>query len=547
MRRGSIESTSNGEVKLVIESKTTMEKVVGDVNAVASSSASDAALALITTKLTADLTIDGDDDHGDDGDDDESNARNNGDEAPSAAEATDVSYTPNHQWIEERDELSRLYVGRIIGKGGEMIRDLQARSGCRIDIQQEVTDVNDPRIICYRGRRQEDIELARHLVAMLCSRDPLSKGGGSSDDGGAGNGYNDGGGNNEIDWHQYGPAMHIGLPLGRAVMRQVYVPNSVVGRIIGRGGEVIRDLQFKSRARIQIDHNPPDDERTDNHYRRITITGTEQAACHAEDLLLRVSNTAFAADSKTGFEVGNQQKQVGAMPTSMVYPSYASVNQYVPHSSDSPTNTIETHSTLIETDTLPCDKSMIGHVIGRRGSTIHDLQRRSACNIQVDQSNCIIYVTGPRLGIDMAMMMIDEIFQCGPNHSFAGGRQQHVQHGGVLQLPNDARHLQESQLYGDYHSRSESFSESIQSNSVGPTLTTYHGYNISYPASPLQQPQLPYSPQEIHRHLSNDSIPQQVVMSVNSPWVVGTSPEGRIYYYNVNTLESRWEKPIEMK
>jgi predicted RNA-binding protein YlqC (UPF0109 family) len=269
----------------------------------------------------------------------------------SAAEATNVSYTPNHQWIEERDELSRLYVGRIIGKGGEMIRDLQARSGCRIDIQQEVTDVNDPRIICYRGRRQEDIELARHLVAMLCSRDPLSKGRGSSDDGGAGNGYNDGGGNNEIDWHQYGPAMHIGLPLGRAVMRQVYVPNSVVGRIIGRGGEVIRDLQCKSRARIQIDHNPPDDERTDNHYRRITITGTEEAACHAEDLLLRVSNTAFAADSKTGFEVGNQQKQVGAMPTSMVYPSYASVNQYVPHSTDSPTNTIETHRTLIETET----------------------------------------------------------------------------------------------------------------------------------------------------------------------------------------------------
>jgi hypothetical protein len=47
--------------------------------------------------------------------------------------------------------------------------------------------------------------------------------------------------------------------------------------------------------------------------------------------------------------------------------------------------------------------------------------------------------------------------------------------------------------------------------------------------------------------LSNDDlIPQQVIMSVNSPWIVGTSPEGRMYYYNVNTLESRWDKPIEM-
>jgi hypothetical protein len=160
------------------------------------------------------------------------------------------------------------------------------------------------------------------------------------------------------------------------------------------------------------------------------------------------------------------------------------------------------------------------------------------------------------------MMMIDEIFQCGPNHSFAGGRQQQLQHGGGSGLhPNDARHLQESQLYGDYHSRSGSFSESIQSNiSVGPTPTTpYHGYNIAYPASPSQpqpmvqvqqsqqQHPLPYSPQEVHQHLStNDSIPQQVMMSVNSPWIVGTSQDGRIYYYNVNTMESQWDKPIEM-
>lgn len=531
-------------------------KAAEDVDAVVSSS--DAALALITT-TTADLTIDGDDDQGDDGDDDDRNARNNGDEAPSVVEATDInSYTPN-QWIEERDELSRLYVGRIIGKGGEMIRDLQARSGCRIDIHQDVTDVNEPRIIYYRGRRQEDIELARHLVAMLCSRDPW-RGGSSSEDGGGfvDSGYDGYGGNNESDWHQYGPAMHIGLPLGRAVMRQLYVPNSVVGRIIGRGGEVIRDLQYKSQARIQIDHTPPDDECADHQYRRITITGTEEAACRAEDLLLRVSNTAIAADSKTGSKGGNQQRQVGAMSASMVYPSYASVNQYVTHSSDSPTNTIETHRTLIETHTIPCDMSMIGHVIGRRGATIHDLQRRSECNIQVDQSSRIIYVTGPRPGIDMAMVMIDEIFHCGPNHSFAGGRQQQLQHGGGVLHPNDARHLQESQLYGDYHSRSGSFSESIQSNSVGPTSTTYHGCNVTYPTSPpqqtivqVQQPQqqhqLPYSTQEIHQHLSNDSIPQQVVMSVNSPWIVGTSPEGKMYYYNVNTLESQWDKPIEMK
>ena len=40
--------------------------------------------------------------------------------------------------VEEKDEISAVYVGRVIGKGGEMIRDLQARSACRIDVDQNV-------------------------------------------------------------------------------------------------------------------------------------------------------------------------------------------------------------------------------------------------------------------------------------------------------------------------------------------------------------------------------------------------------------------------
>ena len=39
--------------------------------------------------------------------------------------------------VEESDELPSLHIGRIIGKDGQMVRDLQARSGCRIAIDQK--------------------------------------------------------------------------------------------------------------------------------------------------------------------------------------------------------------------------------------------------------------------------------------------------------------------------------------------------------------------------------------------------------------------------
>lgn len=475
-----------------------------------------------------------------------------------------VSYdrTGTARWMEERDEVSRLYVGRIIGKGGEMIRDLQARSGCRIDVHQDIADDLAPRVISYRGRRQEDIDLARNLVAMLCSTEPRRRG--SS------------GGNNDNDEQrqQQSRQMHSGLPLGRAVMRQVHVPNSIVGRIIGRGGETIRDLQCKSRARIQVDHTPDEHAESvsnSHYYRRVTITGTEEAVSCAEDMILRMSNMVVTHHGKAGsdlpllpvgvdgdyIESGGSlpylfgqayychppeqlQQQHATMPSSM-YP-YASVIPNLsppPHPPDSPTDTIET-------DTMSCDKSNIGHIIGRRGTTINDLQRRSACNIQIDQISCTIYITGPRLGIELARRMLDEIFQCGADHPFSGGRQQQQ----ISQHLNDARPLQES-LRGGYNSRSRSFN--IQGS---------YGY-IPYPtpSQPMmpvqQQQQLPYS-RGIHSELLCDSVlptaqglasspSMTTAETVPNPWMMGTTPEGTVYYYNLNTLETQWDEPAAMK
>ncbi len=77
---------------------------------------------------------------------------------------------------------------------------------------------------------------------------------------------------------------------------------------------------------------------------------------------------------------------------------------------------------VVETNVVPCIKSDIGHIIGRGGITIDDIQRRSSCDIQIDRRHCRVQVTGSPGGIGIARGMLEEIHRRGANHSFAGGR-----------------------------------------------------------------------------------------------------------------------------
>jgi far upstream element-binding protein len=106
--------------------------------------------------------------------------------------------------ITEKENIPVQYVGRIIGKGGEQIRDLQARSACKVDVDQNVPH-GAPRVITYQGTRDK-IDFAKSLVAMLC----------------------------KDNWKT------VELPLGFASRAQLQVPSGVIGKIIGRGGEMIK-------------------------------------------------------------------------------------------------------------------------------------------------------------------------------------------------------------------------------------------------------------------------------------------------------------------
>jgi len=103
-------------------------------------------------------------------------------------------------------------------------------------------------MLSYRGTRRT-IDFAKRLINILCSEH-----------------------GKEAD-----------LPLGEASRKHLIVPAHVIGKIIGRGGEMIRELQSKSQVKIQVDHTGAGG--VDPSQRQVTVTGTEQSVTKAEEMI----------------------------------------------------------------------------------------------------------------------------------------------------------------------------------------------------------------------------------------------------------------------
>lgn len=146
--------------------------------------------------------------------------------AQTAAEVASGANThqAEHQRSSQRRETvpcPQALVGRLIGKQGETIKDLQRRSGARIQIDQNFPD-GQPRLVTIEGE-PHSVQVGVELVTSLIGNAPT-----------VGNGSIAG---NRMTFE---------------------CPKSLVGRVIGKGGETINELQRRSGARIQIEQRVPE-------------------------------------------------------------------------------------------------------------------------------------------------------------------------------------------------------------------------------------------------------------------------------------------------
>jgi far upstream element-binding protein len=260
-------------------------------------------------------------------------------------------------------------VGRIIGKGGETIRQLQAQTGTTIQIDQNFPD-GAPRTVTVSGAANpqqlaQAVDMLNQLIMASGTSPAPSQGGGG------------GGG-------------HAASIAPGAVTQIVPCPPGLVGRVIGKGGETIRELQQRSGASIQIDQTVPRD-----CDRPISISGSAEAVAAGQQLVLDVirngpmGGPGAALPGLGGGGGGGGGGGMGGL-----------------------------------TRTLECEKGLVGRLIGSKGATIMDMQRRSNCRIKIDQQvqPCLVTISGAtQADVDAGFTVVTDCMSNGPQGGGPGG------------------------------------------------------------------------------------------------------------------------------
>ena len=203
-------------------------------------------------------------------------------------------------------------VGIIIGKQGITVKSLQERTGCKILIPPEA-DANNPRIrtLTIGANTKEGLGVMQAEITSLLQQAEMGK---SS---GGGGGFGDSMLSNYIN--KVDP-LYITIADGR------------VGAVIGRGGQTKKDIESRTRTRIQVPSvvdpgsNPPT--------RTISITGTQEglnAARYEIEMVLQADMSRGGAPQAPAFSVhgagggnmyGAQSWGAQAAPVASAYGQY---------------------------------------------------------------------------------------------------------------------------------------------------------------------------------------------------------------------------------
>nr|BCL66196.1 C1, subunit of the circadian RNA-binding protein CHLAMY1 [Volvox reticuliferus] len=196
------------------------------------------------------------------------------------------SLPPSSGEVQETVECPPGIVGRVIGRGGETIRTLQQASGAHILVNQEFPD-GVPRHIVITGT-QDAVQRATSMVSELINGDHTS-------------------------------TQTVIQRFGVGSTEVVECPKAMVGRIIGKGGETIKDLQKRFNASIQIDQGSTPC--------KVTITGPGHAILSARRAIEDLVRTTIPQPSG-GTRSGPSYN------TSYAHPPYnVATGPYIPYGS----------------------------------------------------------------------------------------------------------------------------------------------------------------------------------------------------------------------
>lgn len=287
--------------------------------------------------------------------------------------------------------ISQEKVKHVIGSKGKVINDMQQMTGAKIYVNQNFPAGVD-RQVCISGT-PDQVDRAVELVSKVVSSGPTS----------------------------IHPNSMSGGPM---VERTIECPHAIVGKVIGHNGDIIKEIQSRSGAKVQVHQTGL----LDGQPRQVQISGTSEAVDTAFGLVSMIMEggsllgAAGAYQQRGGHAayggVGGGGGGGGMMMMGGMHPGMMGMGmgmgQYgrpAMYGGGGGGGMMSEVAPGVHKLVMELEKKDVGRVIGKRGENVTKIGQSCGCKIQIvqDVTPCRAEISGQQDRIYQAQRMIQEI------------------------------------------------------------------------------------------------------------------------------------------
>ena len=254
-----------------------------------------------------------------------------------------------------------VYVGAIIGKGGESIRAITQKTHARIDVHRKENPGANEKAITINGTPEACNGAVSAILEIVRTEDKNAR-------------------------TQAGTWRDDEIPL------KILAHNSLIGRLIGKDGRHLKAVQEKVDTKIAIS-NSMNDMHQYNAERTIAIQGESSKCVEAEMLLMEKLRSCYENDMTSAYQ---QPQHYAGMNQLNMFPGlhggyspqgrdggYGAGGNYPVPANYRPNYSPEQRAMQSETCTLYIPAEAVGAMIGTKGTHIRNISRLANSSIKI--------------------------------------------------------------------------------------------------------------------------------------------------------------------